>query len=196
MYCKRDALEERRIERETHGHASLQVKQPKRKRKMKKFIFVSLILAFGKRLARTKGSAFIKAFSASALPRKMNLLGVIIVFSFAMAGCRSQQTLTEALSDIKTERRQEYGKDSIVIRDSIVVRVARDTVYQERWRTEYKDRYLQRTDTIYRDRERVVETVVEKKVIPKWCWWSLGITASIVLVLLAIIIVRIRRRIA
>ena len=112
------------------------------------------------------------------------------------ASCRSQQTLTEALSDIKTERRQEYGKDSIVIRDSIVYRVARDTVYRERWRTEYKDRYVERVDTLVQERERLVETVVEKRVIPKWCWWSLATTAAIVLISLAIIIVRVRRRIA
>ena len=100
------------------------------------------------------------------------------------ASCRSQQTLTEALSDIKTERRQEYGKDSIVIRDSIVYRVARDTVYRERWRTEYKDRYVERVDTLVQERERLVETVVEKKVIPKWCWWCVALCALCILFLI------------
>ncbi|MBR1809838.1 MAG: hypothetical protein IJ776_10690 [Paludibacteraceae bacterium] len=106
---------------------------------------------------------------------------IVIVLT---ASCRSQQTLTEALSDIKTERRQEYGKDSIVIRDSIVYRVARDTVYRERWRTEYKDRYVERVDTLVQERERLVETVVEKKVIPKWCWWCVALCALCILFLI------------
>ena len=53
--------------------------------------------------------------------------------------------------------------DSVLLRDSIFIREKSDTVFYTKYRTLYKERLrvdtIVRCDTIYRDREVVVETV-------------------------------------
>ncbi len=106
--------------------------------------------------------------------------------------CRTVQTCTQALSDIK-ERRIENERDSIYIRDSVIVRVAGDTVYKDRWHTEYKDRIVQQVDTVVQVDERVVETIVEKKVIPRWAWWVTGYGLLVTGLIILGIILKIKR---
>jgi hypothetical protein len=53
--------------------------------------------------------------------------------------------------------------DSVLLRDSIFIREKSDTVFYTKYRTLYKERLrvdtIVRCDTLYRDREVVVETV-------------------------------------
>jgi hypothetical protein len=53
--------------------------------------------------------------------------------------------------------------DSVMLRDSIFIREKSDTVFYTKYRTLYKERLrvdtIVRCDTLYRDREVVVETV-------------------------------------
>ena len=109
-----------------------------------------------------------------------------------MPSCRSEQILTESVSAIK-ERSERNERDSIVIRDSVVVFVQGDTIYKDRWHTEYKDRVLARVDTVVRVDERVVESVVEKKVIPKWCWWMIGYGVIVTGLMLIGVLLKIKR---
>ena len=55
--------------------------------------------------------------------------------------------------------------DSVVLRDSIFIRECSDTVFYTKYRTLYKERLrvdtVMRCDTLYRDREVVVERVRE-----------------------------------
>ena len=149
-------------------------------------------LAFSKRLARTKGSAFIKAISAFALPRRASLLGVILALALVMVGCKSTESISKSESLI-TDKNELYERDSIVIRDSVIVRITDDTVYKDRWHTEYKDRIVQHVDTIVRVDERVVETVVEKKVVPKWALWVTGYCLLVTGIIILWIILKIKR---
>lgn len=61
-----------------------------------------------------------------------------------------------------------HERDSIHIKDYIYIREKGDTVFVERWRTQYRDRG--RTDTLYIDRTREVQVPypVEKEL----TWWQ------------------------
>lgn len=56
-----------------------------------------------------------------------------------------------------------HSRDSIVVRDSVTIREKGDTVWLERWRTEYRDRI--RTDTAYVERRDSIQVPypVERK---------------------------------
>ena len=109
-----------------------------------------------------------------------------------MPSCRTEKTLTKSVSDI-SERSVEYGKDSVYIIDSILVVRAADTVFRERWRTKYVEHVVQKTDTVVQIDERIVEKQVVQKVIPRWCWWILGISISLIVLWSIAIVLKIRR---
>ena len=124
---------------------------------------------------------------------------IYILLILTIAGCKSQRVVSEKLetsqSDVSTERSRDYERDSIIVRDSVIVFARADTVYKERWRTEYKDRVVTKTDTLVQEVERLVEkrVVEERKVVPRWCWWCLGTTIFLLLAAIAATIIRVRR---
>ena len=73
----------------------------------------------------------------------------------------------EKTSDVGFVSQQNFvGRtrvDSVLLRDSIFIREKSDTVFYTKYRTLYKERLrvdtIVRRDTLYRDREVVVETV-------------------------------------
>ena len=75
------------------------------------------------------------------------------------AGCRSARVENTTL-EVRENVVERVVHDSIVLRDSIYVRVAADTVYQTRYRTVYRERTSRDTialhDTVFV--EKVVET--------------------------------------
>lgn len=89
-----------------------------------------------------------------------------------------------------------HERDSIHIKDSIYIREKGDTVFVERWRTQYRDRG--RTDTLYVDRVREVQVPypVEKEL----TWWQevkinfSDFSLGIIFVLLFIIIWMIKKK--
>lgn len=76
--------------------------------------------------------------------------------------------------------------DSVMLRDSVFIREKSDTVYYTKYRTIYKERLrvdtVMRCDTIYRDREVVVERArdVESK---GSLYWKLPLVALALLLL-------------
>ena len=76
--------------------------------------------------------------------------------------------------------------DSVMLRDSIFIREKSDTVYYTKYRTIYKERLrvdtVVRCDTLYRDREVVVERVreVERR---NFLYWKLPLVALVLLLL-------------
>ena len=76
--------------------------------------------------------------------------------------------------------------DSVMLRDSIFIREKSDTVYYTKYRTIYKERLrvdtVVRCDTLYRDREVVVERVreVERR---NSLYWKLLLVALVLLLL-------------
>ena len=116
-------------------------------------------------------------------------LYVLLILSMLTVSCRTYQASSES-NKTDIERKDKYERDSIIVHDSVIVFARADTVYKERWRTEYKDRILQQVDTIVRVDERVVETVVEKKIIPKWTWYCVGVCVLLIVVLVIWVIYR------
>lgn len=90
----------------------------------------------------------------------------------------------------------KYQHDTLVnnIHDSIFHMVYQkgDTVYdvQYKYKIQYKDRIVSRYDTCYKDSIQMayIETTKEKKIIPKWCYYSL--VCWVVIIIFAIIRVR------
>ena len=86
----------------------------------------------------------------------------VIIFSLLLccilAGCRTGKELQNT-SNVETriEYRDKYHRDSIYIRDSVIIHEKGDTVYKDRWRTEWKDRIIRdtvnHTDTVYIEKE-------------------------------------------
>lgn len=89
-----------------------------------------------------------------------------------------------------------HERDSIHIKDFIYIREKGDTVFVERWRTQYRDRG--RTDTLYVDRVREVQVPypIEKEL----TWWQktkleLGeFSIGIILILLIVVIWLIKKK--
>jgi hypothetical protein len=56
-----------------------------------------------------------------------------------------------------------------------------DTVYNTKYveKIKYKNRIVNKTDTVYQAKEIIKEKTIEKKVVPTWCWWLLVINVLI-----------------
>ena len=80
-----------------------------------------------------------------------------------------------------------YHRDSIYIREYI----RGDTVYLDRWRDRYRDRIITRTDTIYQDREIVIQLPPERYV-PRAVRWLAWIGGIAILVFLLLVFLKIR----
>lgn len=110
-----------------------------------------------------------------------------------MVGCKSTQSIEKTDNSINIERSRDYERDSIIVRDSVIVFARADTVYKERWRTKYVEHVVQKTDTVVQVDQRLVETVVEKKVVPKWALWVTGYCLLVTGLIILWIILKIKR---
>ncbi len=103
-------------------------------------------------------------------------------------GTQYVQLMNDSITERANFESEKVGrseKDARYVLDSVLVETRNDTVYHTRWRTEYRDRVVERRDTVRLSRS-VAELVrtskessewqtdiqVEKR-IPPWCWWLL-----------------------
>ncbi len=107
-----------------------------------------------------------------------------------MSGCKSQQPTVSVPKNDSTAIHHHTERDSVYIHDSVIIFAAGDTIYRDRWRTEYKLVAVQVADTVYKDKEVIVQLPPERY-IPPWAWWTLGICIAIVVLVVARIILRI-----
>lgn len=86
---------------------------------------------------------------------------------------------------VKTEKEHvdRFKTDSVHVRDSVFVLVKGDTVFKDRWRTVYRDRYsrdtayISKVDTI---REPFpVEVIKDRYRVPKSLWWLVILLAGL-----------------
>lgn len=90
--------------------------------------------------------------------KKLIVIIFSLVFCCILAGCRTAKELQNT-SNVETriEYRDKYHRDSIYIRDSVIIHAKGDTVFKDRWRTEWKDRIIHdtvnHTDTVYIEKE-------------------------------------------
>ena len=113
-----------------------------------------------------------------------------------MPSCRTEKTLTKNVSAINNERRIENEQVVCYIHDSVVV-VRNDTavVRETKWRDRIVEHTITKVDTVQVEVEKVVseEKIVEKKVIPRWAWWCLGVCVFLIVVLVIWIVIRVKR---
>jgi hypothetical protein len=93
------------------------------------------------------------------------------------------------------EYRDRWQRDSIHVRDSIIVKDKGDTVFVDRWHTEYKDR--RQTDTLFIERTDSIQ--VPYPVERELSWWESikqeigGIAIGVIVALCFIIVWLIRK---
>ena len=80
---------------------------------------------------------------------------VILLTLAICSSCRSVKYVPVETVRVDSLYLTIHERDSIHIKDSIYIREKGDTVFVERWRTQYRDRG--RTDTLYVDRVREVQ---------------------------------------
>ena len=119
------------------------------------------------------------------------LIGIILIPS-----CRTEKTLTKNVSAINNERRIENEQVVCYIHDSVVV-VRNDTavVRETKWRDRIVEHTITKVDTVQVKVEKVVseEKIIERKVIPRWAWWCLGVCVFLIVVLVIWIVIRVKR---
>ena len=95
---------------------------------------------------------------------------VVSLFLLLVVGCRAHETTVSDRVSTSTHI-ERVLVDSVVLRDSIVIRERYDTVFYTKYRTLYKERIkvdtVVRCDTIYA--ERMIS--VEKKEKNRVLWW-------------------------
>lgn len=117
----------------------------------------------------------------------MKRLILILLAAVGMMSCQTQHYIPQ--QNNKDSIRIVYSYDTIIqhVQDSSVTKVINDTVWLEKWHTQYKDKISIRHDTVVDTQH---ETVIEvQKIVPdfyKWC--TLGFWIIIVLFIARILL--------
>lgn len=93
----------------------------------------------------------------------MKKLFLILVCVLSLYSCRSVETIT--VTEYKDRYITQTKLDSVYlhVRDSIFLREKNDTIRIEIWKTIYKDRLIQKTDTCYIEVEKINTHTIEKQ---------------------------------
>lgn len=118
---------------------------------------------------------------------KLLLVGVLSVTTCLLDGCHSTTRVVEVERVVHdTLYYSKTHRDSIYLRDSVLIQQKGDTVYRDRWRYLYKE--LASTDTFIQHlRDTIpVPVTVEKPVhyIPPWGQFFIGVGVVAILALL------------
>lgn len=101
-------------------------------------------------------------------------------------------TLKQSSESNNTTVTHTLMRDSVYLHDSIYVTARSDTIYIERWHTRWRDRTVEKTDTL---RLETTKTEVrEVRYVPKFYRWCTAILAIIVLLLIARVCLKYVRR--
>ena len=127
--------------------------------------------------------------------KKYTCIGLAILVLVAVAGCKTRIQYLPVES-IKTEYRDNYVRDSIYLRDSIVVRSKEDTVWLEKYQYLYRDKLIR--DSIFiNDTVRVPYPVeVEKpvKYVSGWQNFQMWCGRILLVVMIIVITVKIKKK--
>ena len=94
-------------------------------------------------------------------------LTISIMCSIWLCSCRTKYVPVESVKT-EVEYRDRWRRDSIHVRDSIIVQDKGDTIFVDRWHTEYKDR--KQTDTLFIERTDSIQ--VPYPVERDLSWWE------------------------
>lgn len=114
-----------------------------------------------------------------------NLILIFLCSLMAFSSCKTTEYISQTEYVHDTTYVSKNIHDSIYIDKNVYVRG--DTVYRDT----YKYVYRNLVDTLYRDnvvfKDKLVDKIVEKKVIPRWVWPVVGISILIILAGIAIL---------
>lgn len=85
--------------------------------------------------------------------RNLVIILVIMTVGFALSlfcGCKAKEVVTVEKTRIDTLLLYSNIRDSVMVKDSVVIREKGDTVWVTSWRDRYRDKW--RTDTVYKSR--------------------------------------------
>ena len=110
------------------------------------------------------------------------IIATVVVFMLLMLSSCATKSHIEYVDREVVKYQKEFVHDTLIqhTHDSVYHTVFQkgDTVYDAKYveRTKWRDRVVYRTDTCYRDSIQTQKTKikVEKKVVPKWCYFCLG----------------------
>ncbi len=116
---------------------------------------------------------------------------VFAVPAFALTtSCKSVSPMVTTPRNDSIIIRTHYERDSIFIHDSMAVAMVQDTIYIDRWHTKYRYSVLNKTDTIYQDKEIVIHSPPEKY-IPSFYRWCTRVLIIAVILLICYIVLRV-----
>ena len=114
----------------------------------------------------------------------------LLLILLALNSCATQNPLISVPRNDSIVIRDRFVRDSIIVRDSIFVRLKADTVYIEHWKELWKESARVTTDTVYKDKEVLVQLPPERYV--PWLY-RVALYVCIALALLIIIRICVRR---
>lgn len=122
-----------------------------------------------------------------------NLFLIFVLLLGLMSSCKTIQPLTDTSSHHTTDQKS-LEKDSVYmyVRDSVTVFIKGDTMIKEHFRTEYRDRFRDRFDTL-----KITDTVQRKQIqyikaktsFNGWQWFQIW-CGRILLILIVILLGR------
>lgn len=120
----------------------------------------------------------------------------MILFVLLTSGCKTPSVSPFKGGECRVENRMATSAslDSTYHRDSIFVReyTRGDTVYLDRWRDRWHERTLTRTDTVYQDREVVIQLPPERYV-PRFYTYGTMVGVLAVIWLIVRMVLKIRK---
>lgn len=116
------------------------------------------------------------------------------------ASCRCVQYVPVESVRTEIQYKDRLQRDSIHVHDSIYIRNNGDTIFVDRWHTEYKDRFLHDTTYIHKTDSVQVPYPVEKS-LSRWQTikmelggWAFGIIIAFVLIIIGWMVYRWRNK--
>lgn len=114
----------------------------------------------------------------------------VLLISLLLVGCRQMQMVGGSTSQVSERETASKQVDSVFcyVRDSVIIFKAGDTVWRDRYHTEFRDRWHDRTDTVViRDSVGVETPVLVEKPLSGWVNFQLWAGRLALIALLALV---------
>lgn len=119
---------------------------------------------------------------------------LLFLLLLMLVGCKTIEYVPVEVVKTQTKDHLVEVHDSVYIRDSTVIHTKGDTVFKDKWKLIYKNRYVHDTTYVHRTDSIPVPCPVEKQ-LGKWEQFKLdymGYISTILLAALAVLIIYIR----